>query len=288
MSEGPPRRLLLASDLSARCDRALDRGAQLAAEWQAGLTVLNVAGAPQAPDLALAWAAEGDDAAALRNAARQLQADVAALGVQAQLRVRKGDVAEGIRDEAAGSGSELVIAGMARDDSFGRFLVGSTVQKLARTLPQPLLVVRRRCRGPYRRVLVATDFSAASGLALQAALRCFPAAVPTLYHARPPRGGDADTAEAAARLDDAVRHGEGAAFLAGCGLDAAQRERLHFIVERGPLETALTRHVRAHEVELVLMGASRRGGLLDLLLGSSAERLLDWLPCDTLVLRGPG
>ena len=43
-----PRRVLLASDLSARCDRALDRAALIAAHWQGPLTVLNVADAPQA------------------------------------------------------------------------------------------------------------------------------------------------------------------------------------------------------------------------------------------------
>ncbi len=285
MNEGLPQQLLLASDLSARCDRALDRGAQLAAAWQAERVVLNVASAAQAPDLALAWAVGQDDAAARRHATRQLQADVAGLGVRSQLRVLQGEAAESIRDEAARSGSDLVIAGMARDEPFGRFLVGSTVQKLARSLTQPLLVVRQRCRGPYRRVLVATDFSAASRQALHTALRWFPQAALTLYHARTPRGSDAESADAAERLNDAVRHGECAAFLAGSALHAAQRDALHTVIERGPLETALTRHVRAHDVELVLMGTQGRSGLMGLLLGSSAARLLDWLPCDTLVVR---
>ena len=286
MSEAPPRQLLLASDLSARCDRALDRSAQLAAAWRAELRVLNVATAPQAPDLALAWAAGHDDAAARRHATRQLQADVAGLGVQAQLRVLQGDAADSIRDEAARSGSGLVIAGMARDEPFGRFLVGSTVQKLARTLAQPLLVVRQRCRAPYRRVLVATDFSDASRQALHTARRWFPQATLTLYHARTPRGSDAESDDTAGRMNDAVRHGECAGFLAASGLDAAQRDALHIVIERGPLETALTHHVRTHDVELVLMGTQGRSGLMGLLLGSSAARLLDWLPCDTLVVRG--
>lgn len=285
MTAAPPRRLLLASDLSARCDRALDRGAQLAGAWRAELLVLNVAAAPQAPDLALAWAAGGGDAAAQQHAARQLQADVAALDVPVQLRVRRGDVADAIRNEAASSGSGLVIAGMARDEPFGRFLVGSTVHKLARTLASPLLVVRRRCRGPYRRVLVATDFSAASLRALQLALHWFPAVALTLYHARPPRGSEVETAATVERAHDALRRGACAAFLAGGGLDAAQRGRLQIVIDSGPLEVALTRHVRADGVELVLMGARGRGGLRDLLLGSSAARLLDWLPCDTLVVR---
>lgn len=37
-----PHHLLLATNLSARCDRALDRAAQLANEWHAELVALNV------------------------------------------------------------------------------------------------------------------------------------------------------------------------------------------------------------------------------------------------------
>ena len=41
-----------------------------------------------------------------------------------------------------------------------------------------------------------------------------------------------------------------------------RREGLHIVIERGPLETALTRHVRAHDVELVLMGTQARSSLM--------------------------
>jgi len=39
---GPPKKILLATDLSSRCDRALDRAAALAARWQSALVVLHV------------------------------------------------------------------------------------------------------------------------------------------------------------------------------------------------------------------------------------------------------
>lgn len=50
----PPARLLLATDLSARCDRALDRAAQLAGEWHAELVALNVLGVTASPDQTVA------------------------------------------------------------------------------------------------------------------------------------------------------------------------------------------------------------------------------------------
>jgi hypothetical protein len=37
-----PKKILLATDLSCRCDRAMDRAVALATEWQAQLVVLHV------------------------------------------------------------------------------------------------------------------------------------------------------------------------------------------------------------------------------------------------------
>ncbi len=77
----------------------------------------------------------------------------------------------------------LVVAAVSRNETLGRLLLGSTIEQVARALTVPLLVVRRRVRGSYRRVLVATDFSASSRLAWQAAVRLFPQADLTIYHA---------------------------------------------------------------------------------------------------------
>src|SRR3546814_4747188 len=40
--DGPPQRILLATDLSFRCERALNRAAALSAHWQSALVVLHV------------------------------------------------------------------------------------------------------------------------------------------------------------------------------------------------------------------------------------------------------
>ena len=41
-SVSPPKKILVATDLSAHSDRALDRGIQLAQQWDAQLIVLHV------------------------------------------------------------------------------------------------------------------------------------------------------------------------------------------------------------------------------------------------------
>ncbi len=284
---GPPACLLLATDLSGRCDRALDRAAQLVAEWGATLLALNVVEAPLAPDRALAWAAGESDESRARFAQRQLQHDLGDQDIRAVVRIGRGDTAGTIREAADGAGCGLIVTGMARNEVFGRFLIGSTVERLARTVSQPLMVVRNRVRGPYRRIVVASDFSESSRHALNAAARFFPDRELVVYHAcQVPLSGLADKVPDAQMVRD-IQAGDRAAFLAGCDLPAEVRSRLRTVIEFGAPEPMRAQNVRAHDVELVVMGTHGRSGVMSILLGSVAGRLLDWLPCDTLTVREP-
>lgn len=283
---GPPARLLLATDLSARCDRALDRAAQLAAAWRAELVVLNVLGVPEVPDRMLVWAAAKGDEQHTLIARRQIHRDLAGLDIRTSVHIARGDAASAIRETAADTGCGLIVTGMARNEIFGRFLLGATVERLARTVPQPLLVVRNRARGAYRRILVATDFSDSSRHALHAAARLFPDRELILYHAYTiPLSGAADTAPKARA--PVIEAGECAAFIAASELPAEVRGRLQVVIEQGPLETTLSRYVREHDIEVAVMGTHGRGGVMSILIGSTAARLLDWLPCDTMIVREP-
>jgi nucleotide-binding universal stress UspA family protein len=283
----PPSRLLLATDLSARCDRALDRAAQLANEWRAELVALNVLDVTAAPDQTLAWATGRDDEQLLQVARRQLVRDLAGLDIQASMRtIRSDDAAATIRETAISTGAGLVVTGVARNEVFGRFLLGSTVQRLARMLPQPLLVVRNRGRLPYRRIIVTSDFSASSRHALQLAAYFFPERELILYHACeiPFSGGLSDKRPPATVSLD-IEQGEYRDFLATSQLPAGVTVRP--VIELGPLEVTLTQYVRQHDIDLVVMGTHGRSKLMHILLGSMAAKLLDWLPCDALVVREP-
>lgn len=285
--DGIPARLLLATDLSARCDRALERSAQLAAEWGAQIVALQVLETPQAPDHMLAWAAGEDEESRLQAAQLQLQRDLAGLAVEAEMRLAQGEPAETIRRIALDAACDLIVSGMARNEALGRFLLGSTVERLARTVPQPLLVVRNRVHGPYRHIVVATDFSDSSRHALQTAARFFPDRELTLYHAhKTPMSGLADRMPSARPVHE-INHQECVDFIAAADLSPQVRSKLRVIIEHGALETQLTHYVRAHEVELVVMGTHGRSGLMSVLIGSMAARLLDWLPCDTMIVRDP-
>jgi nucleotide-binding universal stress UspA family protein len=273
---GPPGSILLATDLSARCDRAFDRAVQLAQAWGAKLTVATVIEGPRTPDELDAWVARESDTreSFLR---KQLTRDLAGLDVSVEVAIGEGDVASAIGDVVAASDCGLVVTGMARNEAFGRFLVGATVERLARMLAPPLLVVRNRVRHPYKRILVATDFSGTSRYALQTAVQLFPHQRLRFYHAHGvrERRNEERTREAIVRE------------IAESGLTPEETQRLEVVVERGEVEIALPRYVRAHDIDLAIIGTRGRSHLMNVLLGRSAARLVEWLPCDTMLVRQP-
>lgn len=284
--ESMPGHILLATDLSPRCDRALDRAAQLAVEWKAELIALNVLDPGASFDQALAWHSGEDDETFERAARRALARDLKAVDVPARLCIsRDSDVTATIRKTAADTNSDLVITGVSRNETLGRLLLGSTVEKLARSLPQPLLVVRNRAYEPYQRIVVATDFSESSRHALLTAARFFPGRELTLYHAHTlPMSGLADES-VQPDVRASIEETECAEFLKGTNLPAGTS--LRTVIECGAIETTLTRHVRESDVDLVVMGSHGRSGIMSLVLGSTATRLLDWLPCDILLMPDP-
>lgn len=275
--------VLLATDLSARCDRALDRAVQLATQWRAELIAVNVVETSQAPDMVLNWA-YGDEADNLQILRRQLREDLADIRVPLSTRIVRGEVAVGIAETANDSGCGLIVTGMARSEPFGRFMPGTTVEKLARLASQPLLVVRKRTHGAYGKILVATDFSEASSHALHAALGMFPDNEILLYHAHKPSLSGLAAERIQTQESDGIIQAQCNEFLEAILLDQADRKRINPVVEYGALEPVLTNFVRQQGVQLVVIGRHGQSGLVSSLLGSSASRLLNWLPCDTMLV----
>lgn len=64
------------------------------------------------------------------------------------------------------------------------------------------------------------------------------------------------------------------------GVDAEHTHQLP-----GATREVLPMFARAHKIDLVIMGALARWGLKRMVIGSTAERVLDHLPCDILIVR---
>jgi nucleotide-binding universal stress UspA family protein len=290
---GPLRKILLATDLSARGDRALNRAVQLAAGSGARLTILHVferdpvagreaAGAPS-------WKRPVDATTlAKRRIHHGLRAEVGRQLDGAAVRVEEGDAAQVIQEVAVEENADLVVTGIASERPFARepVLLGKTVEELVRRLPLPVLIVRNRAHSAYQHVLVATDFSEVSGHAVQVALQYFPSQPIHLLHAfEVPYGfliADRPRHERyfAGALGDDMN-----AFLDSLALPEEQRRRIEPLVEHGSADDLVGRYVRDLHADLVVLGTHGRGKVLETLVGSTAKRILSSLPCDALLVR---
>lgn len=277
----PPSRLLLATDLCAHCDRPLDRAKQLALEWQSELVILTVREGPRTPDEVSAWLDGEATVSALELAARrELQEEFAGSGVAPTLQVRDGEVVDAIVDTAGTLGDGLVVTGASRDEGFQQLIFGSTTERLAQGLAQPLLVVRQRTRGAYARILVANDFSDASRRALETAVRLFPGRRIVLFH----------VLEALAEpVADAVPEMLAASerFLDGCALPPGARQHIAPFIGHGGVTGTIARYAHEHALQLVVLGVRERSSVARVFMGSRSDDLLLHLACDTLLVRAP-
>ena len=63
-------------------------------------------------------------------------------------------------------------------------------------------------------------------------------------------------------------------------------DRLH--VREGLAHECLLHVAEAEKADIVVMGAVARGGVKKVLIGSTAARVLDRLPCDLVIIKPPG
>lgn len=278
-------RILAATDLSARAEKAIARAVQLADEHRATLTILHVL-----PD------ALGDEASKRQivlQVEESLHRKVIKLSPHREktvsIQVATGRASVEIIRRAREKAVDIILVGAHGEQFINKLLFGRTAERIVRRGDRPVLVVKQRVRGPYRTVLVPTDFSDQSGQALELAMRVAPSAKYLVLHAY--QGIEQQLWRSDFPKRDILRYRREAA--------KKSREQLkHFIHQRGldnRLFVRLVRYGRAPQVissvarrlrpDLVAVGSAGRTGLPYVLLGSVAEHVLREVSCDVLVAR---
>ena len=293
---GAPRTVLLATDLSARGDRALERAVAVAESQGAHLMIVHVFEELDESTLsygrraAPAWQRPPDVVAIAKQRIRQgLRTDLGDSVERATLLIEEGDPAEVIEHIVASERVDLVITGIARERLFASrpVILGKTLEQLLRRLPVPILVVRNRARSAYQHIVVTTDFSDPSGRALQVALRFFPTQTLHLLHA--------SEAPYSTLVSDGGRHAESyrevravelEAFLASIFIPDEDRKRIVPLIEPGSPQQLVREYGQMHCADLVVLGTHGRGAVVETILGSTAKSILSSLPCDALVVSG--
>lgn len=283
----PPRKILLATDLGSHCDRALDRAAQLARQWQATLHVVHAL-QPQAMD---SWMQPAGDVPQLSDSdiaeavERQVRCDLREEVAELVVHVAAGEPAQVIADTATNNQCELIVLG-AEGATLAGSTLGSTAAPLLRKSPISVLIVKARPHDAYRQILVGTDFTVESRHGLATAAAWFPDAGFDLMHALdiPYKSLflEAGRSDEFAKMErDTIK-----SFVASAQIPECVRQGLRTHVEHGHPEIMLRKHVIANATDLTVVGALSRGLAFHVMVGGNAARIVQTVPGDILLVRG--
>lgn len=261
--------ILLASDFSGRSDRPLDRALQLAGQWGSHLVIAHVI-------------ERGEGEVSERERAR-FRSDLPDAAEGAELVLARGSAPKMLAQLATERQSGLVVVGVARFNSIGDYFLGTAVDHILRNVSMPVLIVKRRVRGGYSRIVVATDLSDCSREALLAALDLFPQAHVGLLHVYhvPFEGLHRSDDMKEYALEEARRELGG--FLEHPEI-AAHRGRIEPLIREGEVANEVARALDDTSADLLVAGTHGRSRLAAAL-GSQAERLLQTAGTDVLVVR---
>ena len=284
--EIPPKKILLATDLSGRGDRALDRATQLARQWDSELVVVHalegeVLDLPEYRGLP-SWRRPPDGAGLVE---RQIKEDVRGELPRLKVHVEEGPAPRVVLDAVQREGADLVVLGLGRQRTLGQGGLGRTIDELFRRSPVSVLVVKRRPNGPYSHLLIGADFSDESRHGLEVAAQLFPTAVLALMHAyeMPYRAVLLDTP--LGRDFGEMERSTLRSFLDEADLPQSLRERIVTLIEHGPPEVMLSNYVMEQGADLTVIGAFERSRLFHVMIVGKGPRIVEAVPSDVLVVR---
>lgn len=295
----PIRHVVAATDFSESAERALAWAAEVARTHGARLTLVHAVAPPMPVADFAAPPLHVDDE--LREAAdRRLQEaleGVSLEGVEAEGALRDGTPSQAVLDLVKQTDADLAVVGTRGLTGFRHLLLGSTAERIVQKSPVPVLSVHADDPPPEggpRTILVPTDFSEDARAALDAAESCLALPdretrvillhvfhIPAEYRSYGPSGSFFEVSEG---LADTLR--ERLEELA-----APLRERgstIEVAVVEGIPAEAIVREAEERGVDLVAMGTHGRSGLAHLLLGSTAERVVQHAHCPVLTVRRGG
>jgi universal stress protein E len=300
----PIRRILVAvKDPWARALPAVDKAVQLAGALEARVQLFHAMSTPLYVDVAETHGRSlmGLEQAELARVARRLEL-LAQRIERADVRVASAAVwdfpaHEAVIRAARRFDADLIVAERHAASHHLPWLLRFTDFELLRLAPMPVLLVKSRRPYEHPRILAAIDPSHAYSKPVRLdreILRCASTVARALHgslhaiHAFDPLPIDAMAAEVplgeAAQVIGTVTESRArAAFdraVEGSGIPRSRR----YLVPRHPID-AIEAAAADIGSQIVAMGAISRSGLKRLVLGNTAEKLLDRLPCDVLVVK---
>lgn len=220
-----------------------------------------------------------------------------AVGLDWDLTVVKSSRPEhAINREAASQNADLIVMGSRRRSAPSVVVLGSTAEAVCRTARCPVLVTRLTARRDaastngnleLRKLLVATDFSSHSELALQYGLSLAQEYQSELHLAHVITGARTTEAEISWTSQDT----EGPYHAAARRLHESVPAEVHLwsnvthAVREGKAYREIVSYAVEQDIDLICIGAHGQGFKLDTLFGTNTDRVLRQAPCPVLVAR---
>lgn len=292
----PINRILCATDFSSLSEPVVSYGITLAKELNANLIICHVVDFPTVSMYGEAVLEPIDHQNRFMEYARA-EIDRLATGssVEYHALVAVGNTTDEIAHLVDEQKVDLVIVATHGRSGLKRFFLGSVTERLIRTLPCPLLVLRAETEDsvtgfqkfPFKRILVGCDFSSDSDLAFEHSLNLaqeFQSELHLVHVVEP--SGYKDL------FNMASDQGEGfkqdlydminAKLKSMVPQDAMNWLTLqtHLLVGR-PYEEII-RYAELNNIDLIAMGIRGRGMVEDLLVGSTTDRVIRRAPCPVL------
>ena len=275
-------KILVATDLSERSDRALGRAFKLHAQFNADLEILHVIDDTLPSKVAQEMA---------HNAKTTIADQIVDAGMDAAsvtIDIRFGHDWATIVAAANDANADLVILGAHRNRGMAELFLGTTLHRVARALDRPILVVTRNPSSPYHDVVIGTDFSnSATHAAATATALVDPKAITFVnaYHI-PYKGlvmqtdarGDIPAKERV-HIEKALR----SEMTDWMRTLPAPINTAKFELHEGGPASVLDAVVRQKNADLLALGQHSRSGFVEAFLGSTARDLMSDPPTDLLL-----
>jgi nucleotide-binding universal stress UspA family protein len=292
-------RILVGTDFSLTASVAVDWAVELARQQGARVELVHsVTVPPSVPEYVASSAiAAGPafDAEVRRAAFDRLEKEAAALrdrGIEVDTWMALGTPSQVICDRASEISARAIVVGTRGLTGLRHLLLGSTTERVVQKAPCPVLSVHPEDRGrTLRTILIPTDFSEDAERAIHTARQLLaplaPEArlillhafnlpieytaygpIPTSVHYLQDTGLDAER-----RLQEMTDR----LAVEGIAVDWAARE--------GDPSVVIVEEAESRGADLIAMGTHGRSGLRHLLLGSTAERVVQHARCPVMTVR---
>lgn len=290
------QRILIATDFSAYGAAALKQGEWLARQTKAKVTVAHsLRDLHWAVTSGSSWSKQFED---LDREARQdsemklrrLIANMDAVDLDVKVATLQGEPYLAITRAVQQEGYDLVLAGTRGMAAWEQFFIGSTAKRLIRKCPASVWIVKAEHVGPPKAVLAATDFSEVSRRAVLEGLSIANQAsaefhllhvidsmdVPEDIISRIPQGSS---------LRRGLKKGAEDHFDAFVESLGAAPDQVRRHLTWGTPWREVGRLAQHLSIDLIALGTVGRSGVKGLLLGNTAEKVLDTCNCSMLTVK---